>query len=70
MPKGVYKHKKGIRYGMIGHKHSKETREKQKKAKLKNPVRYWLGKKLSSEHNAKLQIFPQHQSFQPAQRRQ
>ena len=36
-------------------KHSKESKEKMRQAKLKNPTRYWLGKKISKEHNAKLQ---------------
>ena len=30
---------------MKGKKASKETKEKKRQAKLKNPVRYWLGKK-------------------------
>lgn len=34
---------------------TEETRQKMREAKLRNPVRYWLGKKISSEHNAKLQ---------------
>ena len=34
----------------IGFKHSDETKEKMRQAKLKNPTRYWLGKKMSEEH--------------------
>jgi len=34
---------------------SKEWKEKLRQAKLRNPVRYWLGKHISTEHNRKLQ---------------
>ena len=34
-----------ISKALIGRRHSKETKEKMRQAKLKNPVRYWLGKK-------------------------
>lgn len=35
--------------------HTKEAKQKMREAKLKNPTNYWLGKKLSPEHNRKLQ---------------
>src|SRR5690606_8866441 len=50
----------------VGFKHSDETRNKMREAKLKNPSRYWLGKKrpdisemnkgkvFSAEHREKL----------------
>jgi len=34
---------------------SDESKEKMRQAKLRNPVRYWLGKKISKEHNLKMQ---------------
>lgn len=34
---------------------SEESKEKMRQAKLKNPTRYWLGKKLSPTHNKKIQ---------------
>lgn len=37
-----------------GHKHSKETKEKMKQIKLKNPSRYWLGKKRDKDTNEKI----------------
>lgn len=42
-----------VRKSLMGHKVSKETREKQRQAKLKNPTRYWLGRKLPPEMIAK-----------------
>lgn len=33
---------------------SEESKEKMRQAKLKNPVRYWSGKKISKEHKGKL----------------
>jgi hypothetical protein len=33
--------------GMLGGKHSEQTRKKMSEAKKRNPVRYWLGKKRS-----------------------
>ena len=52
MPKGIYNHQKGNTNGFKkgqpswnkGKITSIETREKQKLAKLKNPVRYWLNR--------------------------
>lgn len=41
---------------LMGHKVTKETRKKQRQAKLKNPVRYWKGKKQIRNRN-KLGIF-------------
>lgn len=38
----------------LGYKMSEESKEKMRQAKLKNPVRYWLGKKISKEHFEKL----------------
>ena len=38
----------------IGFKHSEATIEKFRKAKLKNPVNYWLGKKRSEEDKEKM----------------
>ena len=38
-------HKKKIGLGNLGKKHSEEAKEKIRQAKLRNPVRYWLGKK-------------------------
>ncbi len=35
-------------------KHTKATIEKIRQSKLKNPTRYWLGKKFSDEHKKKL----------------
>ena len=35
--------------GFKGKKHTEKTKEKMKLAKLKNPARYWLGKKRSKE---------------------
>ena len=37
-----------------GFKMSEKSKEKMRQAKLKNPVRYWLGKHLSKEHFKKL----------------
>lgn len=55
-PKG-YKHTKETRRKISkNHRHyqSKETKEKISKALLKNPIKYWKGKKLSKEHKRKL----------------
>lgn len=43
---------------MRGHfvPHSEETRKKMSEIKLKNPVRFWLGKKLSKETKEKLSL--------------
>ena len=38
-----------------GYKMSEESKQKMREAKLRNPVRYWLGKKISKEHNEKMQ---------------
>ena len=48
---------KGEKFGgnMLGKKHTKEAKEKMRQAKLKNPTRYWLDKKLPLDHNRKLQ---------------
>lgn len=35
---------------------SEETRQKMRDAKLKNPTRYWLGKKFSKEHKNKISV--------------
>lgn len=51
MPKGIPKN--GVNKGWfksennkcLGRKYSQETKEKMRTAKLKNPVRYWLGRK-------------------------
>jgi len=55
MAVGVYKHKRGWKHKQRtkekigkankGKKRTEETKEKQRQRKLKNPVRYWLGKK-------------------------
>jgi len=39
----------------LGFKMSEESRKKMRDAKLRNPTRYWKGKKISKEHNAKMQ---------------
>lgn len=44
---------KGHKLG-VGRKYSKETLIKMREAKLKNPVRYWLGKKRKIAKNPKL----------------
>ena len=48
---------KQISKSLMGHEVSKENREKNRQAKLKNPVRYWLGKagdpRLSRNRNTK-----------------
>lgn len=46
---------KGEKHPFYGKKHSEETKKKMRQVKLKNPTRYWLGKKISPEHNRKLQ---------------
>lgn len=46
--------KKGI--GMTGKKHKKESLAKMSNTHLKNPVRYWLGKKKSDEVKKKISI--------------
>lgn len=38
----------------IGFRHSQETKEKMRQNRLKNPVNFWLGKKLSDETIKKL----------------
>jgi len=58
MPSGVYKHKKGIKFteehkqkistANKGVKKSESHKNKLRIAKIKNPVRYWLGKKRES----------------------
>lgn len=50
---------------MFGKHHSEETKKKMRDAKLKNPTRYWLGKKLSPEHNRKLQEGKNNMEFPP-----
>jgi len=62
MPVGVYAHKKGYKISeehkkKISNSHkgvklSKEHIESMRQAKLKNPVRYWLGKKRPSPSKA------------------
>ena len=42
------------KHGMLGKKHTKHTKGKMREAKLKNPTRYWLGKKFSEEHKQKI----------------
>jgi len=37
-----------------GKKHSEETKEKMREAKLKNPTRYWLNRKKTQEHLKKI----------------
>lgn len=39
----------------VGFKMSEESKQKMREAKLRNPVRYWKGKKISQEHNEKMQ---------------
>lgn len=39
----------------VGFKMSDVSKQKMREAKLRNPVRYWTGKKLSKEHNEKMQ---------------
>lgn len=46
---GREKNKKFASKGMLGKKHSKTTKEKMRKKRLLNPIRYWLGKKLYPE---------------------
>jgi group I intron endonuclease len=41
---------------MFGKKHTEETKKKMSEAHKKNPVRYWLGKKMSSETKEKIRI--------------
>jgi hypothetical protein len=43
-----------------GRKMSDETKKKVSDSKKKNPTRYWLGKKLSSEHKANLKKHHSH----------
>lgn len=38
----------------LGHKLSLESKEKMRQARLKNPVKYWLGKKRSDEDKLKM----------------
>lgn len=54
MPTGIYKHKsrkhsektkQKIRIKLLGHKLAETTKEKIRQYNLKNPSRYWLGKK-------------------------
>jgi len=47
MPRGVYKRKPNTRNGK--YTRTIETREKLRKFKLENPVRYWLGRKIPVE---------------------
>ncbi|MCK4782076.1 hypothetical protein KAS79_04120 [Candidatus Parcubacteria bacterium] len=49
MPKGIYKRKKGIKYGMTGKFHSDTTKRKMKKSH-----KGMLGKKLSKKHKEKI----------------
>ena len=39
---------------MKGKKHSQKAKEKMSQNHLKNPSRYWLGRKFSEEHRRKL----------------
>jgi len=48
--------RKKMSLARIGRKHSKETKEKMSMAHKKNPVRYWLGKKLTEEHRKNMSI--------------
>lgn len=45
---------KKISKALKGKPKTKEHREKNRQAKLKNPTRYWLGKKFSEEYRKKL----------------
>lgn len=45
-----------IRVRMRNRRHSKETRDKQRDAKLKNPTRYWLGKKKPQSEETKQKL--------------
>ena len=38
-------HRLNMSLATKGHKHTKATKEKMREAKLKNPIRFWLGKK-------------------------
>jgi len=44
-----------FKFMLKGQKHKKETKQKMKEAKLKNPTKYWLGRHITKEHNDKLQ---------------
>jgi len=41
-------------YGMLGKKHSSETRKRMSESHKKKPTSYWLGKTMSAEHKKKL----------------
>ncbi len=47
-------HTKGSKNPFYGKRHSTETKEKIRQAKLLNPTRYWLGKKRTREVGEKL----------------
>lgn len=46
--------KQKLRVANIGKKHTEEAKRKMKEAKLLNPTRYWLGKKLPSDMTNKM----------------
>lgn len=43
--------KRKIAESLKGKKHSEETKEKQRQAKLKNPVKYWQGKSTNRQRD-------------------
>lgn len=63
MPKGVYKHKKQSKETIQkkvdarkGYKHTDETKRKMSEARKKNPIKYWLNKKVTEEMKMKNSI--------------